>query len=1031
MEENSLTLAEINAEKAENLKVFSGIKLSHIKNKITDILNLIGRDGIFGQYTKHDISHVNEMLKMLDWMIPEDTAKIMSSADWLMIVLAIYFHDLGMLVTKDEYNNREKSDFPLYRKKVYDGNFGLDYRQKVINLGNDEAEKFLYQEFVRHRHAERIKYWIQGINVVNHGKCEKAVNEINQLLGHLPPIFRRDLGLICESHQLSDLNDYDRYKTSQPYGNTENESVNMHYTSILLRTVDLLHITSDRTPTTEFNLINPSDPISLVEWYKQMAVRTVRPKPKVDKDGKINDKLKKDTIEVYAFFDKPNGADGFFGLISYINYARNQIQKSNEWALEAIKTKGSKYEFPWTDIDDTNIETQGFEKKLFEFKLDQPKILDLLVGHTLYNDSTVVLRELIQNSIDAIKLQYIIDKEKSQNAVLGKILVQWDSNKNELSIIDNGTGMSQQIIENYLLKVGSSRYQDEEFKKLFPDFSPISRFGIGVLTSFLIADDVEIITCHPNEKKAIKLNIKKLHGKYLMQYIEKNELQNDIFPHGTRIKLLLRTGIDKSLIEIGIRKWILFPACEVSLKIDGNEPNRIGFSSPKVALENYLTEFGEINDSDIKIKEETLNGVTLAYAVKHLEYFSEWIFLQRENLKSGEKMGFNPLGTCIEGIRVEFDSPGFAGKRLIAIANAQGKNAPKTNVSRSAIEMTTETKNLLTSIYSIYSNHVKSEIENLHNNKGFSLTWALQEASFLLNPIIAAIRPDRDEKYEPLNSKLLMEAINDIPCILVEKERIRYAYSPKQIYNENEIWTIDSGLCKSAEEFIKEIPSSSSSLGDFLEFIDPNYNQSLRDIRTLLCGFNPHNLTHKNAIDDKEVDCIKVYPKDRRVDLRWVCKSSESRWIDVYGNFSDEIFHRNPYSERNERFSIQKGKVDLQGITDEIAIRSFGQIYLIDNSEFHTFLLSVHEKIEYDSIKQKEYIINIIIKLFYNILEFKLSRFEHIESYFEKFFESNIYDRRSINPEEIWNKIDRIELITAIQNTKWKIFDPSVWSHRE
>lgn len=507
MNEESLTIAEINAKKAEDLRAFSGIKLSYIKNKIEEILNLIGRDGIFDQYTKHDTTHVNEMLKMLEWIIPEDTAKIMSPADWLMIVLAVYFHDLGMLVTKDEYNNREKSEFPIYRKKVYEGEFGLDYKQKVINLGNEEAEKFLYQEFVRHRHAGRIKNWIQGIDVGNHGNCEKQVKEINQLLGNLPSIFRRDLGLICESHQLPDLNEFDKYKISQPYGSTKDEVVNMHYTSVLLRTVDLLHITSDRTPTTEFNLINPSDPISLVEWYKQMAVTAVRPKQKVDKDGKIDDKLKKDTIEVHAFFDKPNKADGFFGLISYINYARKEIQKSNKSILEAISTKASKYEFPWTEIDDSNIETQGFEKKLFEFRLDQPKILDLLVGHTLYNDQTVVLRELIQNSIDAIKLQHIIDKKKMPNAVLGKILVQLDSNKNELSIIDTGTGMTQQIIESYLLNVGSSRYQDDEFKKEFPDFSPISRFGIGVLTSFLIADDVDIITCHPNEEMAIKLSI--------------------------------------------------------------------------------------------------------------------------------------------------------------------------------------------------------------------------------------------------------------------------------------------------------------------------------------------------------------------------------------------------------------------------------------------------------------------------------------------------------------------------------------------
>lgn len=126
----STSKAEKNATRAEELKAFSGIKLSHIKSKVAEILTLIGRGGIFDEYTKHDITHVNELLNSLDWLIPEATASIMTPADWMMIVLAIYFHDLGMLVTKDEYINRDKSSFSEYKLKAYDGSFGLDYKEK-------------------------------------------------------------------------------------------------------------------------------------------------------------------------------------------------------------------------------------------------------------------------------------------------------------------------------------------------------------------------------------------------------------------------------------------------------------------------------------------------------------------------------------------------------------------------------------------------------------------------------------------------------------------------------------------------------------------------------------------------------------------------------------------------------------------------------------------------------------------------------------------------------------------------------------
>ncbi|MDT4328934.1 hypothetical protein RPD76_03400 [Methylomonas sp. MV1] len=93
------TTPEQYAQKAEKLAAFGGLNLLHIKRSVALLLGQIGKEGIFDQYTKHDISHIDEMLKNLDWIIPEHTKKVMSDADWLMIVLAVYFHDMGMLVT--------------------------------------------------------------------------------------------------------------------------------------------------------------------------------------------------------------------------------------------------------------------------------------------------------------------------------------------------------------------------------------------------------------------------------------------------------------------------------------------------------------------------------------------------------------------------------------------------------------------------------------------------------------------------------------------------------------------------------------------------------------------------------------------------------------------------------------------------------------------------------------------------------------------------------------------------------------------
>lgn len=76
------TEAEKKALKAEELSAFSGIKLLHIKRGLAELLSLIGREGIFDEYTRHDITHIDEMLKILEWLIPNETKEIMSPADW-------------------------------------------------------------------------------------------------------------------------------------------------------------------------------------------------------------------------------------------------------------------------------------------------------------------------------------------------------------------------------------------------------------------------------------------------------------------------------------------------------------------------------------------------------------------------------------------------------------------------------------------------------------------------------------------------------------------------------------------------------------------------------------------------------------------------------------------------------------------------------------------------------------------------------------------------------------------------------------
>lgn len=48
----------------------------HIKKQVEKLLSHIGDYGFFIEYTKHDISHIEEMLKIVEWLIPGQTQDV-------------------------------------------------------------------------------------------------------------------------------------------------------------------------------------------------------------------------------------------------------------------------------------------------------------------------------------------------------------------------------------------------------------------------------------------------------------------------------------------------------------------------------------------------------------------------------------------------------------------------------------------------------------------------------------------------------------------------------------------------------------------------------------------------------------------------------------------------------------------------------------------------------------------------------------------------------------------------------------------
>lgn len=937
------TFAEEKAQEAEKLVAFDGINLIGMKRKINIILGFIGRDGLFDEYTLHDISHIDAMLSSLEWLIPENTKEIMSPADWLMIVLAIYFHDMGMLVTKDEFLNRNSSGFPEFcEKQLFASDSGVDYKAMVDKLDPEESQRFLYQEFVRHTHAIRVREWIMGKASEKYGFSNKVMSETTDLLDSFDPQFRRDLGLICESHHLDDLNDFSKYKVSQPYGNTDEETTNLQYVAILLRTADLLHITHDRTPSLAFRLINPSDPLSQIEWAKQMAVKRVRSQIARNRDGVPDADAPRNTIEVHAYFTNP---DGFFGLTSYLGFAESQLQKSFEWVQEASKTQGALYTFPWRYIDDHAIETHGFLKDSFRFTIDQAKILDLLTGHTLYNETSVVLRELVQNSLDAIRLRLHVGAKGGFSNEKGIVYIHWNSKQQVMTIIDNGTGMTQSIIEKHLLKVGASQYQDPDFKKQYPDFSSISRFGIGVLSTFMVADNVEIITNHPGEDQVRMLNLRSVHGKYLIQLLDQSDkrVPESIREHGTSVRLRVRPSATMDDVVKSAMRWIVIPGCDVTVTVDDEKPIQIGFDSPKDVLcaafevsQDYMLWDNRLGDDvkkdprvKVRVEEMNIGNITIAFALKWWEYFDEWAFMNVQELPQSNQM--SRTGICVGGIRVDFNSPGFQVQNgLLAIVNATGANSPKTNVARSGLERTPELEDLLYFIYTSYCTHVQNELSRIKDRKSFSLTWAAHEARWLLQTLF---------KSEPLSSQSLLRAVYQLPLILAENKSGRSAVSVQTLQDEDEFWIIEGQFFRTAERLIREV-SSSASVEDIMNSL--KIKGLALPTGIIICDYAVRQNPYNAAFEQKEVSKIRIDSQQRRLDIKWAKRKDPPRWIKLPEKFMQFLLRRGSHID----LFVANREVIVEGRQSETVVLYDGNYFVLPDSKLANYLIDLIKSTE-------------------------------------------------------------------------------------
>lgn len=468
-------------------------------------------------FTVHDPSHGRKVAHLMWHILDTDRRDRLTPPEIGMLVASAYLHDVGMALNADEREERLKDDSDLWhkleiqesqkltfdklRKQANDPDMTEPQKTRARRMLNQAEEALLCQD-TRERHAIRERYekvltQLQGY----HTKDASKLPDVESCLSFAGDTFRDKLIDICVSHgkdteHLVGNDDINPERPRFPSDYTLGQcTADLHMVASALRLADILDFDRERTPAVLFYyLLPPShhtlDDRSVLEWSKHLSISNWY----IDKDAIV--------FRGHCYSHIVHHA-----VVNFCRVIEDEIKST----LNTFVARKAELPFSIPTCVTAKIEEHGYTYVPYEFKLDDHRVYELLMGGAIYDESIVAVRELVQNAVDACKLHDALTRLDSpylEPSTTERIFIRYEEPTDEcpqpkLIVTDTGTGMDKGIIEKYFLKVGGSYYRSSHFNEMRLklrtkneelDFAPVSEFGIGFLSSFLLADRLKVET---------------------------------------------------------------------------------------------------------------------------------------------------------------------------------------------------------------------------------------------------------------------------------------------------------------------------------------------------------------------------------------------------------------------------------------------------------------------------------------------------------------------------------------------------------
>ncbi|WP_329616335.1 HSP90 family protein [Streptomyces brevispora] len=121
------------------------------------------------------------------------------------------------------------------------------------------------------------------------------------------------------------------------------------------------------------------------------------------------------------------------------------------------------------------------------FQVDLRGLVDLL-SHHLYSSPRVYLRELLQNAVDALTARRGLEPDAPAD-VFG---IRLYADGSVVRVEDDGVGLTEADVHTFLATIGRSSKRADRIAEQRGDF--IGQFGIGLLSCFLVADEIHVLS---------------------------------------------------------------------------------------------------------------------------------------------------------------------------------------------------------------------------------------------------------------------------------------------------------------------------------------------------------------------------------------------------------------------------------------------------------------------------------------------------------------------------------------------------------